>query len=84
MNYKTAEDLGLIEELPEFLQVPEAKVFTPNEIAEMVGVSGWTVRRWCIKGEISCYKGPSGRYLIRGKDYMEFLQMCKIKCSLGW
>jgi len=55
-------------------QSPEAVTkdwYTTAELAEMMGVTGHTVReRWCNQGRIECAKDPAtGKWRIPGREF---------------
>lgn len=57
-----------------------AKIFlTTGEVAEMLGVSGQTVRNWIRAGVLKGYRlNPSGRILIKQEDLEDAVEKGKI------
>jgi excisionase family DNA binding protein len=62
--------------------VPDDVVLNPASIAELLGVSEETVRRWCRAGKIPCY-APGGHYVIPGSAFKEFMMVNRKTESLG-
>lgn len=77
MDFNVAKELGFVEEVPEKFRVHPEAVLSPDEIAAKLGVSGHSVRRWCREGKLPCYSF-SGKFIITGKDFMEFVQRSRI------
>jgi len=47
--------------------------YRPGQIAELVGVSADTVRRWCDDGRLPVQRGAGGQRLVDGADLARFL-----------
>ena len=47
--------------------------YRPAQVAELVGVSVDTVRRWCDEGRLATTKTPGGHRLIDGRDLARYL-----------
>jgi len=46
-------------------------IYTVEELAELLNVTPWTIRRWIGLGHPVCGRNP---YLIRGRDAKDFLK----------
>jgi len=44
--------------------IPNKKLFTTGEVAELLGMSKSTVSLWCKRGLIRAHKTPGGQYRI--------------------
>lgn len=47
--------------------------YRPGQVADLLGVSVDTVRRWCDEGRLKTTRGPAGRRLIDGPDLARHL-----------
>ena len=47
--------------------------YRPGQVAELLGVSVDTVRRWADEGRIATRRAPSGHRLVDGADLARFL-----------
>jgi len=60
--------------VPKLLEKIEAdKLYTPKEVAELLGVDIATVRGWIKKGKLEGFK-VGGRYKVEGEALLEFLK----------
>lgn len=50
-----------------------ASSYRPGEIAELLGVSVDTVRRWCDEGRLATTRSAGGHRLVQGKDLARLL-----------
>lgn len=50
-----------------------AASYRPRDIAELVGVSVDTVRRWCDDGRLATTRSPAGHRLVPGEELARFL-----------
>lgn len=50
-----------------------ASSYRPGEIAELLGVSVDTVRRWCDEGRLETIRSSGGHRLVPGKDLARLL-----------
>lgn len=55
-----------------FKEIPDDLILNPDDISKMLKMSSETVRRWCRKGNISCYNF-GGKYIVLGSDFKEFM-----------
>lgn len=56
----------------------EERLFSLEEVAERLGVSERTVRRWIKAGDLPAYK-PGREYRIKPDDLDEFLEERKVQ-----
>ena len=56
----------------------QEQFYSLEEVAERLGVSERTVRRWIKSGELPAYK-PGREYRIRDGELEEFLQSRKVR-----
>jgi molybdopterin-binding protein len=47
--------------------------FRPTQVAELLGVSPDTIRRWCDEGRLATTKTAGGHRLIEGRDLARYL-----------
>lgn len=47
--------------------------YPPGRVAELLGVSVDTVRRWCDEGRLQTTRTPGGHRLVLGKDLARYL-----------
>jgi excisionase family DNA binding protein len=48
--------------------------YTTDEVAEILGRSGYTVREWCRKGQAKAEKAPNGRGWLISHEELERLR----------
>jgi molybdopterin-binding protein len=48
--------------------------YRPGQIAELLGVSTDTVRRWCDEGRLATSRSEGGHRLVEGAELARFLQ----------
>lgn len=52
-----------------------AKLYTPNQVADILQVSAVTVKRWLNKGVIPGIKiGPGGQWRIRSDELTDYIE----------
>jgi putative resolvase len=56
----------------------QVKLLSVDEVAERLGVSVYTVRRWIHTGHLRAYK-PGRGYRVREADLEEFLRDKRVK-----
>ena len=47
--------------------------YSPTQIADLVGVSADTVRRWCDEGKLKATKSAGGHRQVSGKELARYL-----------
>jgi len=47
--------------------------YRPGQVAELLGVSVDTVRRWCDEGRLETVRSPGGHRLVDGADLARYL-----------
>lgn len=52
---------------------PVATDYRPGQVAELLGVSVDTVRRWCDDGRLDTVRSEGGHRLVRGADLARYL-----------
>jgi excisionase family DNA binding protein len=77
MDYNIEKELGLVPEIhPVFKNVHDDEPLNPEKIAEMLGVSVETVRRWCRTGKLANYNF-GGKYVVLGSDFKTYMLNAK-------
>ncbi len=56
----------------------EERFYSLEEVAERLGISERTVRRWIKAGDLPAYQ-PGREYRIRSTDLEEFLEQRKVR-----
>lgn len=51
-----------------------ATTYRPGKVAELLGVSVDTVRRWCDEGRLRTTRSTGGHRVIQGKDLARYLR----------
>lgn len=52
---------------------PMATEYRPAQVADLLGVSVDTVRRWCDDGRLATSRSPGGHRLVSGPDLARYL-----------
>ncbi|USK30836.1 helix-turn-helix domain-containing protein [Bacillus sp. CMF21] len=77
MNQELEKQLGLQPLLhPLFNSIDDEGVFTPEEVAELIGRHPESVRKWCRDGKLDSYRF-GGKYSILGSDLKRYMKNCK-------
>ena len=75
------EQFGYETELaPPIKAIPDDGVLTPNDVADLIGLSVRQVRRYCESGKIRSYCFGN-KYVIYGSDFKEFMTENQVKPS---
>lgn len=48
--------------------------YSPTQVAELVGVSSDTVRRWCDEGRLKATRSPGGHREVSGRELARYLR----------
>jgi len=74
-DYKLENELGKTPEVSlgkiDFL--PDEAILSPKDIAELLGRSKETIRRWCREGKLEAF-GSGGYYMIKGWQFKKFMR----------
>jgi excisionase family DNA binding protein len=76
MYIEPNENIGLQMDINPLFDIPDDCILNPEQIAELLGVSLETVRRWCRTGKVSSYSF-GGKYIIIGNDFKTFIKRSK-------
>ncbi len=60
-----------------------AKIYNLKEVAEMLGVSLPTIRRYIKAGKIKVRKQSTRKYLITHQDYLDYLDSLEVINDYG-
>lgn len=77
-NFDVEKELGLQPSIEQFEVIPDDWVLTPQDVANLIGISAISVRRWCREGRIPSYQFQR-KYVITGKDFKDFLKGSKVR-----
>lgn len=73
-NYGLEKELGLEPNIDKkFEGIPDEWVLTPEIVADLIGMSVVSVRRWCRQGKLTAYKFER-KYVITGRDFKIFMK----------
>lgn len=78
INDGVIKELGLQPSIEQFEIIPDDWVLTPNDVANLTGMSAITIRRWCREGKIPSYQFQR-KYVITGNEFKKFLKRSKIQ-----
>lgn len=53
--------------------LPDEAILSPKDIAELLGRSNETIRRWCRDGKMEAF-GSGGYYMIKGWQFKNFMR----------
>jgi excisionase family DNA binding protein len=59
-------------------EITDDMVMTPNDIADLIGLSVRQIRRYCENGKIKSYCFGS-KYVIYGSDFKEFMKQNQVR-----
>jgi molybdopterin-binding protein len=48
--------------------------YRPGQLAELLGVSADTVRRWCDEGKMETVRSEGGHRMVDGKEFARFVR----------
>ena len=48
--------------------------YSPTQVADLLGVSPDTVRRWCDEGRLKATRSPGGHRVVSGKELARYLR----------
>jgi excisionase family DNA binding protein len=78
-NYELEQELGLLPKLdPKFETIPDEWTLTPEQIADLTGMSVISVRRWCRHGKLPAYQFAR-KYVITGIAFKEFMSHSRVR-----
>ena len=77
-NFDVEKELGLQPSIEHFEVISDDWVLTPQDVANLIGISAISVRRWCREGRIPSYQFQR-KYVITGKDFKGFLKGSKVR-----
>jgi excisionase family DNA binding protein len=75
-NGSLERELGLRPKLHPMFDIPDDVVLHPENIAELLGVSIETVRRWCRESKLPNYSF-GGKYIITGDDFKAYMRKAR-------
>ncbi|OKL36688.1 helix-turn-helix domain-containing protein [Domibacillus mangrovi] len=61
-----------------FEQIEDDWILTPLEVADLIGISAISVRRWCREGKLPSYRFKR-KYVITGKEFKRFVKQSKVR-----
>ena len=73
-DYELEKQHGKIPEfsLGKIDYLPDEAILSPKDIAELLGRSNETIRRWCREGKMEAF-GSGGYYMIKGWQFKNFM-----------
>ncbi|MUT68500.1 helix-turn-helix domain-containing protein [Paenibacillus sp. NEAU-GSW1] len=78
-NYALEAELGLAPKLEDkYKSIPDEMTLTSDQVAELIGMSPVSVRRWCHNGKLPAYQFGR-KYVITGEALKSFMQKSKIR-----
>jgi hypothetical protein len=81
-HYNLERELNLRPTIePIFDNIPDDWVLTPNDIADLIGMSVVSVRRWCRQGKIMAYQFER-KYVITGEHFKSFMRQSRIRSKV--
>mgnify|MGYP005829391593 CR=1 FL=1 len=73
LNYNKEQLLGIAPSLPKHIEsIADDEPLIPEDLAEMMGISVRSVRRYCESGKIRAFN-YNRKYVVYGSDFKDFM-----------